>query len=74
MISDDPRDYGIFADGATRDSQKTYQDCFQKWLRSWERCSNAEKEYFEGDKAHSGSSMSDKNIKNNISEIFEHYI
>jgi hypothetical protein len=31
--------------------KKAYQDCFQKWQWRWERCINAGREYFEGDKA-----------------------
>jgi hypothetical protein len=40
-----------------------YQDCFQEWQWHWEWCINAGVEYFEGDKAHSVSGMSEKIIK-----------
>jgi hypothetical protein len=43
--------------------RKAYQDCFQKWQRHWEQCINAQREYFEGNKAHSVAGMSEKFIK-----------
>jgi hypothetical protein len=49
--------------------KKAYQDCFQRWRQRWERCVNAEEEYFEGDKAHTVAGMSKKYIKNS-SETF----
>jgi hypothetical protein len=51
-------------------SKKTYQDCFQKWQRRWERCINAGVEYFAGDKAHSFAGMYEKFIKNSF-ETFD---
>jgi hypothetical protein len=43
--------------------KKAYQDCFQKRQRRWERCNNAGREFFEGDKDHSVAGMSEKNYK-----------
>jgi hypothetical protein len=63
MITDKSRDYGKFAYGATRDSEKAYQNSFQKWQRSWERYINEGGENFEGDKAHSVAGVSEKKYK-----------
>jgi hypothetical protein len=49
--------------------KKAYQNCFQKWQRCWELCINAGEEYFEGDKGHSVTGLSE-NIMKNSSEIF----
>jgi hypothetical protein len=60
LWKNDSRDKGKFADGATRDPDKAYQDSFQKWQRRWERCISAGGKYFEGDKAHSVAGTSEK--------------
>jgi hypothetical protein len=42
--------------------KKAYKDCFQKWQQRLERCINAGGKYFEGDKTHSVTGMSEKMI------------
>jgi hypothetical protein len=49
-ISDGRGDKRKLATGPSRHPENTFQDVFQNWKKSWERCINSRGEYFEGDK------------------------
>jgi hypothetical protein len=65
-ISDNPRDYGKFTDGATHDPEKGAPGLFAEVAMALGVCINPGGEYFEGDKAHSVAGMSERIIKKKI--------
>jgi hypothetical protein len=70
-ISDDSRDYGIFADGATCDPEKGVPGLFPEVAMVLEVVHQWRWEYFEGDKAHSVAGMSIKIIKKIVLKLSE---